>query len=418
MTGHSDRKVGAVLGMSRRQVLASGVTAAASALVSACSSGGGTTASITPAITQSQTAVQSVATVQAAASDVKVALLLPMSRQGEAGKVATDLKQAGELALFELNKPGLTIVTKDTGAGPESAAAAAAQALAEGAEVIIGPLFANDVTAVAPLARQANVPMVSFSTDRKVAGNGVYLLSFLVDDEVARIVGYAVRMGKRQIAGLVPQTPYGDLVEQALRKSAVANAVEIAAIERFPVDPNGMGEPVKRLSASFAAATSAGKPVDALLLPGAQDTLPTIAPMLTFFDLPLTGVQVLGTAGWDYPNIGREPVLAGGWFAAPDPAGWRDFSKRYVTTYSTQPTRVASLGYDAVSLALALSANPAGQRFTPGNLLRPSGFAGTDGLVRLRADGTSERGLAVLQVQKAAVVILEPAPGAFVVAQN
>jgi branched-chain amino acid transport system substrate-binding protein len=140
--------------------------------------------------------------------------------------------------------------------------------------------------------------------------------------------------------------------------------------------------------------------------------------MLTYFDLPLKGLQLLGTAGWDYANIGREALLAGGWYAAPDPSGWRDFGQRYAKTYTTQPARIASLGYDAVSLALALASNPQGQRYTPGNLTRSSGFAGTDGLFRLRPDGTSERGLAVLQVQKLSAQILEPAPSAFAVAQN
>jgi branched-chain amino acid transport system substrate-binding protein len=390
------------------------------AAVAGCAAtGGGTTASTTPSAAIVPTEQQSVALApQSASASVKVAMLLPLSRPGEAQRVANDLKQAGELALFELNRPGLTIIAKDTGTTPEMAAAAAEAAIAEGAEIIVGPVFANDVLAVAPIARQANVPVVAFSTDRKVAGNGVYLLSFLVDDEIDRVVAQAANNGRRTIAAYVPQTPYGDLVDGALRRSAARSGMQVAVTERYVVDPNAMAEPMKRLKAAFEAAEQAGQPIDTLLLPGAQDTLPTIAPMLAYYDVPVKGVQLLGTAGWDYASIGREPVLARGLFAAPDQAGWRDFAGRYQKTYGTVPVRIASLGYDAVSLALALAGNPPGQRYTPGNLTRASGFAGTDGLFRLRADGTSERGLAIYEVQKMGPQVIAPAPNAFTVAQN
>jgi ABC-type branched-subunit amino acid transport system substrate-binding protein len=139
--------------------------------------------------------------------------------------------------------------------------------------------------------------------------------------------------------------------------------------------------------------------------------------MLAYHDIDTRKIKLIGTGGWDYPGVGTVDQLVGGWFAAPDPQGWRDFTQRYQRAYGPPPARIASLGFDAVSLAIALSGNAPGQRFTQENLTRASGFAGIDGLFRLRSDGTSERGLAILEVQKFGTRVIDPAASSFGVAQ-
>lgn len=399
--------------LTRRVMLGVG----AGALLAGCSSAG-STSSMAPAAGIAVTGTAGGADVLSASlAPVKVAVLLPLGKGGEAAKIATDIKQAGEMALFEMNQPTVALSFKDTQGTPAGAAAAADEAIREGAELVIGPIFAGEVAAVAPIARQANVPVIAFSTDRKVAGNGVYLLSFLVNDEVARIVSYAAAAQKVNFAAFVPDTAYGTLVEQAFQANVAASGGRVIAVERYPADPNAMAEPIVRLRDALQRADAAGTPADALLLPGAQDMLPTIAPLLAYNGLDPRTLKLLGTAGWDYQTIGQEATLVGGWFAAPDPAGWRDFALRYTKTYGAQPARIASLGFDAVSLALALSTGAPGERYSAMNLSRASGFAGTDGLFRLRADGTSERGLAVHEVQKFGPRVIDAAPSSFNVAQ-
>lgn len=342
---------------------------------------------------------------------IKVAVLLPLSAGGDTRKVAQALKQAGELALFDFNNPAVQLVPKDTRGTVEGAAAAAQEAVAEGAELIIGPLFARSVTAAAPIAQRARVPMIAFSSDHQVAGNGVYLLSFLAGSDVLRIVSYAATQGKRRFAALFPKTDYGTVVREAFVKAVQATGGEIVATQVYPPEANGMLEPVKEI----AALAKKGEPsqIDALFLPAGSDILPALAPLLPYFEIDTEAVKVIGTSGWDYTGVGREKSLIGGWFPAPDPRGWREFTKRYVDTYGEVPPRLASLAYDAVSLAVTLSQNPPGQRFTPEQLTRPSGFAGIDGLFRLRPDGTSERGLAILEVQRFGNRVIEEAPRTF-----
>lgn len=345
---------------------------------------------------------------------VKVALLLPLSAQGGAANIAKALKQAGELALFDLNNPTVTLMTKDTQGTPEGAKAAATAAIQGGAELVIGPLFAKSVTAAAEVTRAANVPMIAFSSDQSVAGNGVYLLSFLAGRDVPAIVAYAISQGRRNFGALIPKSAYGQVVERAFRSAVSSQGGQLVAVEQIPLDANAMLEPAKRI-AQYTKSDDPSIPprIDALFMPIGQEHLPTVAALMPYFEIDTNRVKLLGTVLWNYPNIGRETPLVGGWFPAPDPKGWRSFTQRYVKAYETTPPKLASLSYDAVGIAIALSTEPPGRRYTKAQLTRQRGFAGVDGLFRLLGDGTSERGLAILEVQKFGARVVRQAPVTF-----
>jgi branched-chain amino acid transport system substrate-binding protein len=346
---------------------------------------------------------------------VKVALLLPVTASGSTPGVAKALKQAAELALFDFDNPNVSLIPKDTKGTADGARLAAESALQDGAELIIGPLFAQEVNAAAPVARQRGVPMIAFSSDEKVAGNGVYLLSFLAGRDVPRIVSFAMAQGKRNFAELVPQSAYGRLAEASFARSVTSGGGKAPVRATFATeDSTAMLGPVRQV----ANAVKSGQAIDALFLPAGRDELPALAPLLAGEGLSNGRVQFIGTGQWDYSTIGNERALRGGWYPAPDPAGWSNFVNRYSKTYGSAPPRIASLAYDAVSLAVSLSQNPLGQRYTYSQLTRPSGFTGVDGLFRLLSDGTSERGLAILEVREGGPRVIDPAPSSFATASG
>ncbi|MCL4766196.1 MAG: penicillin-binding protein activator [Hyphomicrobiaceae bacterium] len=343
---------------------------------------------------------------------VKVALLLPLTATGHTAAVAKAMKQAGELALFEIDNPAFQLIVKDDKSTPEGARAAAEEAISEGAELILGPLFAGSVQAIAPLARQARVPVLAFSNDRQVAGDGVYLLGFLPQQEVGRVVTYAIAQGHRRFAALLPEDAYGKVVEPAFRNAVTQGGGVIAALETYPPASNGMVEPAERIVAAITQAEEAQHPIDVLFVPGGPEILPSLGPLLAYAGIDSQRIRLLGTGGWDYPNIGREDAFLGGWYASADPRGWRQFSERFAKTFGSSPPRLASMAYDAVSIAIKLSSQPAGARFTAANLTRPTGFSGIDGPLRLLESGIAERGLAVLQVQSIGAKVVD-APSGF-----
>src|SRR4051812_22981224 len=322
------------------------------------------------------------------AGQVKVGLVLPLSAAGNAGQAAQSMRNAAEMALAEFQNPNIQLLIKDDAGTPQGAQQGTQQALDEGAEIIIGPLFAVSVPAAAQLTRARGVSMIAFSTDSSVAGRGVYLLSFLPESDVNRIVDYSAGTGKRSYAALLPENAYGNVVEAAFKQATGRKGARIVAFEKYGAD---------RAGAARTVAQALGQ-ADALFLADDGDAVVGMADALTAAGANLRNIQLLGTGLWDNPRVFASPALQGGLYAAPDPAGFRSFAGRYRAKFGADPVRTATLAYDAVALVAALARTQGGQRFSPEVLTNPSGFAGIDGLFRFRADGTNERGLAVMRV--------------------
>jgi ABC-type branched-subunit amino acid transport system substrate-binding protein len=334
---------------------------------------------------------------------VKVGLVLPLSAAGNAGVAAQSMKNAAEMALAEFQNPNIQLLIKDDGGSPQGAQQGTQQALDEGAEIILGPLFAVSVPATAQLARARNVSVIAFSTDSSIAGRGVYLLSFLPESDVNRIIEYSASIGKKSFAAMLPDNAYGNVVEAAFKQAVGRRGGRIVAFEKYGAD--------RATSARNVAQALSG--ADALFLADDGDSVVTAADALTAAGANLRNVQLLGTGLWDNPRVFASPALQGGLYAAPDPAGFRSFSGRYRAKYGADPVRTATLAYDAVALVAALARTQGPQRFSPDVLTNPSGYAGIDGLFRFRADGTNERGLAVMKVTSGGGVPVAGSPKSF-----
>jgi len=341
---------------------------------------------------------------------VKIAMLLPTTSDPQTAAIAKAMKQAAELAIFDLNQPGLQLIVRDDRGTEAGASAAATEAIAAGAEIILGPLFSRSAAAIAPLARKANVPVISFSNDRTVAGNGVYLLSFLPDQEVSRIISFAAAQGRSRVVALLPKDALGDQLDQSLRAATTRAGSTLVAVERYALNTTAILDPAKKISEAIKSAQSSGAPVDALFLPGNHDTLQLVAPFIPYLGIDTQAVRLIGTSGWDTPVTARDKSFAGGWFAAPNPRGWQIFSEKFAKSYGSPPPRLASLANDAMVIAGALAAGPRGNRYAAANLTRASGFAGSDGPFRLLPNGLVERELAVLEVRPGGHSVIEASP--------
>jgi branched-chain amino acid transport system substrate-binding protein len=385
----------------RRRSIA-GLLATAGALVAGCSQNSQYLSSAAP-----PQSTQTPQTTTIGTGQVKAGLILPLSGPGNAGIAGQAMRNAAEMAIAEFSSPNLQLLVKDDGGTAEAARLGAQQALDDGAEIILGPLFAQSVGFVGQVARPRNVPVIAFSTDANVASSGIYLLSFLPESDVDRIVQYATSTGKHSYAALIPDNPYGTVVEAAF-KQAVArrSGSQVVAIERYPHDKAGMATPIRSVGQASARA-------DALFIPDGGDAVPDVAQALAAAGVNLKRLQLLGTGLWDDPRIYAAPSLDGGWYAAPDGVGYRNFSARYRARYNQDPVRTATLAYDAVALVAALVKTQGPQRFSQQVLTNPSGFTGIDGLFRFRTDGTNERGLAVLRVSSAGVQTVAPALRSF-----
>ena len=335
---------------------------------------------------------------------VDIALLLPLSGSGAAA--GRDMLDAAALALSELGGDQLALTPKDTKGTPEGAADAARSAVADGARLIIGPRTAGEAEAVAPVAKAADIAVLSFSNQARIAGNGMFVLGFLPEQEIRRIADYAASTGIRNFAVLAPSDAYGQLTTQAFRDAVTAAGGSIAQIQAYDPNARDMRPGLQSLAANHDA-------FQGLLLPEpTAQRLRDVAAALPVFKLGQPDIRLLGIDGWDFPDIGREPALVGGWYVAAPPEARTGFVERFARAYGHAPGRLATLAYDAVAVAAVLQKTPGGG-FSAAALTNPSGFAGADGIFRLREDGTTERGLAVLQVEHDGTSLISPAPDTF-----
>jgi len=336
---------------------------------------------------------------------VSMALLVPLSGSGAA--VGRTLRNAAQLALSDLAAPDLRIAVRDTGGTAAGAAAAAQAALAGGAELILGPVFADEVRAVSPIARAAGIPVLAFSTDVSVAAPGVYLLNVLIAQEVSTIVGAAANQGKRGFAALLPNDAYGTVAEAAFRQAVARAGGRVAAVQRYNPDEASA-------LAGAQAIVAAGGNVDAVLIPEGGAVAPFLAQTLVTAGLDTNAVLLLGSGQWNDPGVYTNAALVGGQFPSPPLDQFQAFANHYRATFADTPQPIAGLAYEGIVLAAGLVRTAGTARFQPASLQRAGGFRlDVNGLVRLNADGTNARGLAVYRVTGSAPALVVAAPTTF-----
>jgi ABC-type branched-subunit amino acid transport system substrate-binding protein len=339
---------------------------------------------------------------------IRVAMLLPLSATGNAGVLGGQLKNAADLALREFNSPSIQILIKDTGGTAEGARLAATEALSQGAELILGPVFAPEVSAVAAITRPRQIPVIAFSTDLSVASSGVYLLSFLPRSDIDRIVQYATSQGRRSFGALLPLSAYGTVAEAAFMEAVARYGGRVVAVERYELDQLSM----QARAEAMAEIANSGQ-IDTLLMPDAGDASPFMAQILAVKRVSTSQIKYIGSGQWNDPRVSAESNLIGGWFPAPDQSGFNSFASRYAAVFGQRPVPNASLGHDAASLAAGLASRFGERRFGPEVLTQSSGFIGVNGVFRLMPDGSNQRLLAVYEVIAGSTRILDPAPTSF-----
>ena len=336
---------------------------------------------------------------------VRVGLLLPFSTRPEE---ASALYRAAELALFERGDRNMLLIPRDSGAGEAEASAAATGLVADGVDIIIGPVLREGVLGAARVAQDRRIPMIGLSSDRSVADDGVYLLSFQLEDEVARIVEYAASRGIRSIAMMGPENEYGRRVAQALRTEGARWGVTIVAETLYTRDVAQAAPAVTRLRSSLG-----GAPVQAVMIADSGSVLRAVTAALAREGLAGPNVRLLGTSAWAGSETNAEAPLIGGWYVAPDPSLRAAFEQSYRAAYGDDPLRLSSLAYDAVALAALLSRDQGSDGLTRREIERQEGFLGSDGVFRFRTNGSIERGWAVMEVRPSGAAVVAPAPRAF-----
>ncbi len=354
-----------------------------------------------------QGAVQSPQTGMAATPTgdaVKVGLILPLS--GPQGAIGKSMEQAAQLAMFDMGQTNFMLVPRDTGGTAQGAQRAAQEVMNEGAQIILGPLLADELRAAKTVAASRNVPMVAFSTDWNQAGGNTYVMGFLPFIQITRVTEYAVQRGVRTAAIVAPRDSYGDTATQVFTQEAARRGMTVAATVRY----SGSSDPSL---AGQLQTLAQNKSIQAVFIPVGGMKADEISSTLSFHGLTPDKTMRLGTGLWDDNALASRASLQGAVFAAPSPRQYAMFEAKYRSVYGSAPPRIASLAYDATALAAVLARQGGTGAYQPAALKNPNGFAGMDGIFRFTPDGMVERGLAILQINDRQIREVAPAPATF-----
>ena len=370
----------------------------------------------------------------------RVGLLVPLT--GKAAKVGQQIMNAAQLALFDFAGPRYELLPYDTQSTPEGAVQAARYAISDGVSIVIGPLLSQSAQAIAPYLQAANVNALAFTNDSAAASNNVFVMGIRPEEEVQRIIDFAVMQGSTRFALLAPADEYGIRIRTAFEQAVLNNGAELSKIVQFLAGSDDLPTMIRTMadyderrkellkqkkelegktdSLSMKALerlellqTVGDVDFDALLVAAGGKTLQSIAANLPYYDVDPKKVRMLGTSLWEAKWVRAEPALVGGWFAAPSAKARTDFVSQYRSVYSENPNRLATLAYDAVALSAVLANDEGEADYSRATLTDPAGFLGRNGIFRLTDWGLTERGLSVMQVQQKNFRDISPAPTSF-----
>ena len=382
-------------------------------------------------------------------TNIRVGVLAPFS--GDNKSLGLAVKNTATMALYETPSDNVTLQFYDTKGTVSGAVAAIKEAIEQGVDIVVGPVFSYEVKAIADIARSANVDVLALTSDPNVLEQGIYTLALLLPQQVDRIISFACAQGKSNFAVIAPDSESGRMMANAAIASAYkCENAQVSKIAFFSNEQGNMVNIVKEIvgerteyvdalrrqskkEGEYAENYKKPEPIegeeekidilekytsseeipldfDAILIAEEGSNLRSIAATLNYYDVTSNEAQFLGTQAWANSSIAKESSLLGGWYVAILNDGFRDFSKRYKKIYGANPPRIVSQVYDGVSLAATLANR---RNFSAAAITDPSGFAGVDGIFRIFYDGSSERGMAVIQIERNKTSVIDQAPVTF-----
>jgi len=381
------------------------VVVAAALLFTACQQVSRTSPSASTATGQATTATE----LPSSEIPRRIGVLVPLS--GRAGEVGQDLARAVEMALLERGDAGIELVPRDTESTADGALLAARELLeVHQVDVILGPLFGSSAERVAGLARGHGVAVLAFSNQSEIAGDGLFVLGYRPEEQVERVVDFAVGRGFSRVAALAPDDAYGRRAVASVRDAAQRSlGATLIGTEFYGSDAINAGARIDALRGEVGP--NELPPFDALLIADGGNRLRQVAQLLPRHDVDPVDVRMLGTRLWaDSPAVLREPALRGGWFAAVPETAQQSFNRRFRQIFGRDPHPLAILAYDGFLVAedAALDAET-----SIGRITETRGYQGEAGILRLLPSGVAQHGLAIYELTAAGPVVVDPAPTRF-----
>ena len=274
---------------------------------------------------------------------------------------------------------------------------------------IIGPLHSHTALAAAEEAEKQRVPLITLSSLQGIAQKGNYIFQNSITNasQVKTLVTYAYKdLGIRTYAILYPRSAYGLTFRRLFQQEVERWKGEVVAVASYADDQTDFGDVIKGMVTYEPPEEPKEKPkpiinFEAIFVPDDFKKLNLVIPQLAYYDI--TEVQLLGTNGWDSPELIRNSakfvegaVFVDGFFKDSPFSVVRSFVMDFEDTFHFSPTLLEALSFDTTKIILRIISNKG--MFTRDALLSFKGYAGVTGFTGFTADGEGMRDLFLLTV--------------------
>lgn len=301
---------------------------------------------------------QAAATPPPAADDV-ILLGEVGSLTGSEAAFGISTRNGVELALEEANAAGgvigkkLAVRVYDDQSKPEEAASATKRLITQDKVVaVLGEVASSNSLAMAPIAQEAKVPMVSpSSTNPKVTQVGDYIFRVCFIDPFQGFVmaKYAREELKYSRVAILTdkKSAYSEGLTEVFQRKFTEMGGKISVVEAYAkgdTDFRAQLTNIKKLK------------VEGLYMPGYYEDVGKVAEQARELGLK---VVMMGGDGWDSAKLFElggaavEGSFVSNHYSADDPSPRvQDFIKKYKEKYGAVPDSLAALGYDSARVVI------------------------------------------------------------------
>ena len=355
--------------------------------------------------------------------EMRIGVFLPLS--GKQAALGAQIDKGLQMAYFQMAVPQIELVYFDT-SNDGDLASVAQEAITAEIDIAVGPLFSDKAEVILPLLRAADIPILSFSNNQKIAANGLWVMGLLPEQQMDILLGQALSQGYQDIAILADQSLFGQRMSQHIINRLTAFGMRASAYQ--PIDGNAASDDEMLIGQikNFARyvpledgelITDRPAPYEVVILAGGVDFILKVAPLLSYYDLGPDRVVYLGTNLWANPALTGEPSLQESYLAAISPTLSAAFSQRHQSLFDSPSSYLGQLGFDVMAVAaqaLAERQKKADSLQSPliASILREQGFKGYTGSFKLAANGLNYRDYIIYQLVQGELVPTElpPAP--------
>ena len=173
-------------------------------------------------------------------SILKVGLIVPLS--GKHQEIGKSVLNSIRLALSKINDDQIEIFPKDNYSNPEKTLFAAKQLEKEGIQIVIGPIFHQNLIY---LEEVQNLTFLSLSNKTKIIPKNVITIGVNANSQISAIVNFIKKENLNKTIVLVPRSNF----EDELRNALVKSKYEFMNIYSYDVEPDKLTSQIKQITA-------------------------------------------------------------------------------------------------------------------------------------------------------------------------